>query len=80
MRKAREEWVQASGDKLRKIRTDSGYTRQELTDVSGISPLTIRNWENGEREPGFWTVAKVAAALDVSPADLLPPEVVEGET
>ena len=38
-------------------------TQQDLADITGISPRTIVNIEQGEGNPSFATLQKIAAAL-----------------
>ena len=39
------------GERLKKIRTDNGYSREQLSELFGISRASIQNYENGERSP-----------------------------
>ncbi len=36
---------------LKAARKQVGLTRDEFADAFGISPATLRKWENGERQP-----------------------------
>ena len=38
-------------------------TQQDLADITGISPRTIVNIEQGKGNPSFATLQKIAAAL-----------------
>ena len=58
------------GDKLKEIRKRSLLTQEELARVSGISVATIIRIERNQVEPHSRTIRKLAAALDVPPADL----------
>lgn len=43
------EWTMA--DRMRKARTDAGYTAQEIADRIGISRKSVTNYENGDTKP-----------------------------
>lgn len=50
-------------DKARTIVQDSGLTRKEIHEKSGVSVGTMSNWFNGAtRRPQFCTVAAVVGA------------------
>jgi putative transcriptional regulator len=36
---------------VRKIRRDLGLTQEQFAALLGISPATLRNWEQGRRKP-----------------------------
>ena len=60
------------GAKIKILREQKGMTLEELGNVVGVGKSTVRKWENGmianmRRDK----IAKVAAALDVSPAYLM---------
>ena len=48
---------------LRHRRTLLKVTQQDLADITGISPRTIVNIEQGKGNPSFATLQKIAAAL-----------------
>lgn len=39
------------GERLKKVRNDKGYTRDQFAKLLGVSRATIQNYENGERSP-----------------------------
>lgn len=39
------------GDRLKKIRVNNGYSRDQLAELLGVSRASIQNYENGERSP-----------------------------
>lgn len=43
-----------------------GYSVRELSRRSGISPVQLRRYMSGEREPGAAALSKLADALEVS--------------
>lgn len=54
---------QSTGDKIREYRKLAGLTQQELAKKSGISMMSIRRYETGERQPDAETISKIAKAL-----------------
>ena len=59
------------GDRIREIRQARGITQSELARRVGLATVTIRQYENGSREPRLDTIKQIAAALDVQPEYLL---------
>ena len=53
-------------EKIKKCRKQSGLTQIELAKKIGISPMTIRRWEWGERNPDIAFMPKLADALNTS--------------
>ena len=54
------------GDKLKKLRESAGLTQEQLASSSGLPIGSIRNYEQGQREPLWSVVFKLADALRVS--------------
>jgi transcriptional regulator with XRE-family HTH domain len=53
-------------ERLRELRKQAGVTQAQLAERSGIPLGSIRNYEQGQREP-YWNVAfRLATALGVS--------------
>jgi transcriptional regulator with XRE-family HTH domain len=53
------------GERLRELRDKAGLTQVQLAEASGLPLGSIRNYEQGQREP-YWNVLfKLAAALGV---------------
>ncbi len=53
-------------NRLRELRKRAGLTQAQLAQSSGVPIGSIRNYEQGQREP-YWDVAfRLAAALAVS--------------
>lgn len=50
---------------FKKLRTDNGYTQQELATKIGVSRSAIGMYENGEREPDFETLEAIADFFNV---------------
>lgn len=56
---------------IRSLRERSGYTQATLARAIGVSDMTIRRWESGQREPRASEIAKLCEVLGVSEAELL---------
>jgi transcriptional regulator with XRE-family HTH domain len=59
------------GQRLTEARARRLLTQEELAQKAGISPATVVNIERDHQRPHFRTIRKLAAALDVEPAELL---------
>lgn len=60
------------GAKIKRLRTDMGMTLEALGEKVGVGKSTVRKWENGMIENMKRDkIAKVANALNVSPAYLM---------
>lgn len=51
--------------KIQEIRKKCGITQAELAKRAGISEISIRKYENGDRSPKIETMSKIAEALNV---------------
>ena len=58
--------------KIRAAREAMSWTQAELAAISGVSVRGVQAWEAGTKEPKVASLAKLAAALQVTVADLLP--------
>lgn len=59
-------------ERLRSLRQAQKLTQSELGRRAGIHPVTICEWEKGNTSGiKFQSVQKLAAALQVTPNDLL---------
>jgi transcriptional regulator with XRE-family HTH domain len=58
------------GDRIRQARVLAGLTQQQLADraFDGIGRQRIYRWETGDRVPKADAIARIAAALEVSPS------------
>lgn len=54
------------GENLKSIRIDAGMTQRFLSEMVGVTSVTIGNWERGVRQPSFELLPKLADALDTS--------------
>tara|TARA_R110002094_G_scaffold57631_2_gene68764 strand:+ start:799 stop:1008 length:210 start_codon:yes stop_codon:yes gene_type:complete len=59
------------GARLRKLREAQGWSQEELADRAGLHRTYISSVERGVRNPTITVLAKIAAALGVSLAELL---------
>ncbi len=58
---------------LLEARLARGLTQEQLAARSGVTQATISNLEVGRvQSPGWDTVAKLCAALDMAPHELFP--------
>jgi transcriptional regulator with XRE-family HTH domain len=53
-------------ERLRELRERAGLTQAQLAEASGLPIGSIRNYEQGQREPYWNVVFQLAAALGVS--------------
>jgi transcriptional regulator with XRE-family HTH domain len=59
--------VRALAERVREMRAERGWTRDQLAEEAGIAPSTLARLEGqGVGQPGFVTVGKIARALEVS--------------
>lgn len=63
--------MQETGRYIRQYRKVAGLTQEELAQKVGISTMSIRRYESGERIASKDLIQSIAAALDVSPFYLL---------
>jgi transcriptional regulator with XRE-family HTH domain len=61
------------GDDLKKIREDKNMTQKELANKSGLSEISIRKYESGDRTPKYRSILKIANALGVGLDNFLIP-------
>lgn len=54
-----------TGEKIRAIRKERGFTQKELGERCGIAEPTIRRYELGKLNPKFETLSKIAKELRV---------------
>lgn len=53
-------------EKLRALREKAGMTQETLAESSGVPLWTVRNYEQGRREPNWKGIIQLARALNVS--------------
>jgi len=57
---------------VKRERTRALLTQQELAECAGIGLTTLNRIENDHAEPHFRTIRKLAKALSIDPAVLIP--------
>lgn len=57
--------------RLRDLLEARGWTQSDLAEAAGIGRVAVSRYVNGRREPRAETVAVIASALGVNPADLV---------
>jgi len=60
-----------SASRLWAIREQLGWTREQLATESGLSYQSVFGYEHGHRVPSRASVLRLAAALGVSPRELV---------
>lgn len=68
----------ALGDKLRELRHQQGLSQEAFALTCGLDRTYIGGVERGERNISLINIYRIAAALQISPGDLLPGIQVEG--
>ncbi|MGW2696134.1 helix-turn-helix domain-containing protein [Streptomyces sp. NPDC001296] len=61
------------GRSLRELRDERGWSRKDLAERSGLSYPYISQLENGDREPSFDTLTKLAETFGLAVDALLTP-------
>jgi transcriptional regulator with XRE-family HTH domain len=61
----------AAGGRLRELRTERGWSQDELARRAGMSQATLSNIERGETQPFPATQRALAAALEMDARDLI---------
>lgn len=59
-----------TGERIREIRKSMGLTQKQLGNKVGIAEQTIGQYERGTLNPKIETLVRIAAALDVNPAEI----------
>lgn len=67
------------GKTIRSIRKEKGITQKKLAELSGIAEITIRQYEADKYKPKIEQVKKIAAALNVSPFDIVGSQLLDVE-
>jgi transcriptional regulator with XRE-family HTH domain len=53
------------GGRIREVREGAGLSREQMAEAAGVSVRAVVQWELGEREPGWFNMLALAAALGV---------------
>ena len=56
----------AFGRRLRKMRESRGWSQEALAGKAGVSQVLISTMESSQKQPGWGTVCRLAAALECS--------------
>ena len=65
-----EECRKEFGIRLSRLMRRKGIMQSELSELTGITQASISQYINGRKSPSFYTVDKIARALDCSIEDL----------
>jgi transcriptional regulator with XRE-family HTH domain len=67
-----ERLIRKFGRNLKEIREQKGISLRDLALEADLSANTVSEIELGKRDPRMTTVVKLASALGIDPAELLP--------
>ncbi len=70
---ARPEVVRQFAERLREVRRSVGLTQRELAERAHLSEGYVARLEAGDTSPGLDLLSRLAAALNVTLTDILPP-------
>ena len=65
------QWKGVTGIKLARIRKEKGLSQEKLSEVSGVSRVTIARFETGVSSPKLQTLKRLADALKVPIDELI---------
>ena len=68
----------AVGAAIRKARQEKKLSQDVLSGFAGIARTHLTMIENGDKQPNFETIWKIAVALDMKPSELV--AIIEQET
>jgi transcriptional regulator with XRE-family HTH domain len=54
------------GRRIRLLRTERGWTQQQLADMAQIGRVHVSELENGRREAGLRVLERLAASFEMS--------------
>lgn len=63
--------VEMIGRSIKKARENSEISQKDLAEAAGVSPKTIKNWEDGITEPKVREIIKISSKLGVEISVLL---------
>jgi len=63
--------LDALGDTIRELREIRGWSIRDLSERSGVGRANICEYENCNQYPSLSSLAKIAAAFDAKPSELL---------
>ena len=59
------------GRRLRVLRTERGWTQQQLADMAGIGRVHVSELENGRREAGLRMLEALATSFEMKVTELM---------
>lgn len=62
---------QTIGTVIRKLRIEKGLSQDVLSGLAGIGRTHLTMIENGQKNPNFETIWKIALALELRPSELV---------
>ena len=60
------------GARLREVRHDIGVSQEKLAELAGLHRTYVSSIERGERNVSLMNIERLARALDVTMAELMP--------
>jgi transcriptional regulator with XRE-family HTH domain len=63
----------AFGQRLGEVRRRVGVSQEKLAELAGLHRTYVSTVERGKKNISLVNIARLAAALDVEPGDLMPP-------
>ncbi|MCS3667381.1 transcriptional regulator with XRE-family HTH domain [Salinibacter ruber] len=63
--------LDALGDTIRELREIRGWSIRDLSERAGVARAPICKYENNNQRPSLSSLAKIAAAFDARPSELL---------
>lgn len=67
----KEKICRSFGQRVRKLREERGYSQEAFAEIVGIDRTYISGIERGVRNPTLTSIAKIAAAMKITPSKLL---------
>lgn len=67
----RHKEINIDTNRIKKLRQDKLMTRLDLAKVTGVSRMTVYNWEQGAFSPEYKNLKLIANALGVKVEELL---------
>ena len=59
------------GESIKQHRKSKGITQEKLAELLGVSVMSVRRWEWGERNPDIGIISKLANVLSTSVSELM---------
>jgi len=68
-----------TGEKITKLRKDSGYSQEAFSEKLDISRQTVSRWENGTAQPSGENLVQIAQLFDIPLSSLLDDDIYEAD-